>query len=267
MCLVLARILTELELLKTKVGSITISAAAVDDATSWCLLALVISLINAGSGLIALYVFLMGLGYSFFLLFIVRPMFAWLLRRSGDGTQSHVMMFLALMIVFVSAFITDAIGIHAIFGGFLTGIIMPREGGFAFHITEKLEDIVSILFLPLYFALSGLRTSIGSLDDPLSWAIVLLVICVACFGKIFGCMLAAKITKMNWRESITVGCLMNCKGLVELIVLNLGYDAHVISQRTFAIMVIMALVTTFITVPLVSYIYPPVYHDKSDIQL
>jgi Kef-type K+ transport system membrane component KefB len=136
-------------------------------------------------------------------------------------------MFLTLTITFVSAFITDAIGIHAIFGGFLAGIIMPHEGGFAYHITEKLEDMVAILFLPLYFALSGLRTSIGLLNDPVSWAIVLLVVFVACFGKIFGCTVAARATQMSWRESITVGCLMNCKGLVELIVLNLGYDAQV----------------------------------------
>jgi Kef-type K+ transport system membrane component KefB len=169
------------------------------------------------------------LGYSLFLIFGVRPVFIQILRRSGefDSQPSQFAMFLTLTITFVSAFITDAIGIHAIFGGFLAGIIMPHEGGFAYHITEKLEDMVAILFLPLYFALSGLRTSIGLLNDPVSWAIVLLVVFVACFGKIFGCTVAARATQMSWRESITVGCLMNCKGLVELIVLNLGYDAQV----------------------------------------
>lgn len=264
---VLARILTELNLLKTKVGSITISAAAVDDATSWCLLALVISIINANSNLTALYVFLMGLSYSAFLILIIRPIFIGCLRLCGvfsQDTPSPTSMFFALMLVFISAFITDAIGIHAIFGGFLAGIIMPHERGFAYHITEKLEDVVQILFLPLYFALSGLKTKIGTLDDPLSWGVVCIVIFAACSGKIIGCTLAARTTKLSWRESFTVGTLMNCKGLVELIVLNLGYDSGVITDKTFAIMVIMALVTTFITVPLVSFIYPPEYHEGID---
>lgn len=259
---VLARILTELNLLKTKVGSITISAAAVDDATSWCLLALVISIINANSNLTALYVFLMGVGYSALLIMVIRPIFVWTLRFAGvfnQETPSQVSMFFALMLVFISAFITDAIGIHAIFGGFIAGIIMPHERGFAYHITEKLEDVVQILFLPLYFALSGLKTKIGTLDDPLSWAVVLLVVIAACLGKIIGCCLAARMTNLTWRESFTVGALMNCKGLVELIVLNLGYDSGVISDKTFAIMVIMALVTTFITVPMVTCIYPQEY--------
>jgi len=191
--------------------------------------------------------------------------YVYILRRSGafEAQPSQFVMFLTLSMLFISAFITDAIGIHAIFGGFLTGnqfvsslrqckiltkhcciiqqlvhsgIIVPHESGFAYHITEKLEDIVAILFLPLYFALSGLRTSITSLDDPMLWGVVALVIFVACFGKIFGCTLAARATKMSWRESITVGCLMNCKGLVELIVLNLGYDAQVYIYNSFTLL-------------------------------
>lgn len=211
---VLARILSELNLLKTKVGSITISAAAVDDATSWCLLALVISIIHANSNLTAIYVFLMGFGYSMILIVIVRPIFIRCLRAGGTFDQeipSQASIFFALALVFISAFITDAIGIHAIFGGFIAGIIMPHERGFAYHITEKLEDIVQILFLPLYFALSGLKTKIGTLNDLESWGVVVLVILAACVGKILGCTLAARLTKLNWRESLTVGVLMNCK--------------------------------------------------------
>ncbi|KAI9294848.1 hypothetical protein K502DRAFT_304504 [Neoconidiobolus thromboides FSU 785] len=261
---VLARILTELDLLKTPVGSITISAAAVDDATSWCLLALVISLINAGSGINALYVFLMGIGYTLILIFLIRPVFIIIIRRCGafEGSISHFVVFLTLSLVFFSAFITDMIGIHAIFGGFITGVIMPHQGGFARHITEKIEDMVIVLLLPLYFTLSGLKTQIGVLDDGVAWGMVFLVIFTACVGKITGCTIAARFSNLQWRESFAVGILMNCKGLVELIVLNIGLDSKVISQKTFVIMVIMALVTTFLTVPLITFVYPKSYYNQ-----
>ncbi|KAI0236882.1 K(+)/H(+) antiporter [Massospora cicadina] len=255
---VLARILTELGLLLTPVGSITISAAAVDDAASWCLLALVISLIRAGTGLSALWVFLMGLGYTLLLAVAVRPCLIYLCRRAGafESGPSQAVVFICLALVFFSALVTHAIGIDAIFGGFVAGVIMPHEGGFARHITEKLEDLVTVLFLPLYFTLSGLKTQLGFLDDGVAWGMALLVLVTACAGKLTGCALAAKATGLRWRESLAIGVMMNCKGLVELIVLNLGLDAGVISPKTFAIMVIMALVTTFLTVPLIAVVYP-----------
>ncbi|KAJ9057482.1 K(+)/H(+) antiporter [Entomophthora muscae] len=259
---VLARILTELGLLLTPVGSITISAAAVDDAASWCLLALVISLINAGTGLNALWVFLMGVGYTLLLVVVVRPGLIYLCRRDGafESGPSQNIVFLCLALVFVSAFVTNAIGIDAIFGGFITGVIMPHQGGFARHITEKLEDLVTVLFLPLYFTLSGLKTQLGMLNDGVAWGMVLLVIATACLGKLTGCTLAARATGLKWRESLAIGVLMNCKGLVELIVLNIGLDAGVISPKTFAVMIIMALVTTFLTVPLILLVYPKSYY-------
>ncbi|KAL2920345.1 K(+)/H(+) antiporter [Polyrhizophydium stewartii] len=151
---------------------------------------------------------------------------------------------------------TQAVGVHAIFGGFLLGIITPHENGFAIKITEKVEDLISILFLPLYFAYSGLNFSIDSVSDGTAWGMVLLVIVVACGGKIVGCTLASRVSGLDWRESFTVGFLMNTKGLVELIVLNLGLQAGVINTKIFTIFVIMALVTTFMTVPIVSTIYP-----------
>ncbi|RKP27342.1 Sodium/hydrogen exchanger family-domain-containing protein, partial [Syncephalis pseudoplumigaleata] len=259
---VLARILSELNLLKTHVGSITISAAAVDDAVSWCLLALVIAIVNAGSGIHALYIFLVAIGYVLFLILVIRPIFVrFVIPRyyNPELGPSQLIVTVVVVMVFISAFFTDALGIHAIFGGFVIGVIMPHEGGFAVKLTEKIEDLITVVFLPLYFALSGLKTEIGLLNDGRSWGMVVLVIVVAVGGKVFGCSTVAKISGMTWREALSVGFLMNCKGLVELIVLNLGLDAGVIDKKVFAILVLMALVTTFITTPIVMWLYPPRY--------
>ncbi|KAJ1852979.1 K(+)/H(+) antiporter [Coemansia sp. RSA 1822] len=264
---VLARILTERNLLKTTVGSISMSAAAVDDVVSWCLLALVIALTNNSSGLTALYVFLAGLAWVLFVMFAVRPVFLGYLRRSGvlsgrDPTQT--VLFITFMMVLISAFYTDAIGIHAIFGGFLIGVIIPHDGGFAVKVVEKIEDVVHIFFLPIYFTLSGLKTDFTDLKEGETWGLWVLVTFVAFFGKIVGCGLAARFTKFTWRESLTVGILMATKGLVELVVLNIGLDAGVIDTRIFSLMVLMAIVTTVATTPLVTWIYPPKYHKRLD---
>ncbi|KAJ2500321.1 K(+)/H(+) antiporter [Coemansia sp. RSA 1972] len=264
---VLARILTERNLLKTTVGSISMSAAAVDDVVSWCLLALVIALTNNSSGLTALYVFLAGLAWVLFVILIVRPVYLGYLRRSGvlsgrDPTQT--VLFITFMMVLVSAFYTDAIGIHAIFGGFLIGVIIPHDGGFAVKVVEKIEDVVHIFFLPIYFTLSGLKTDFTDLKEGETWGLWVLVTFVAFFGKIVGCGLAARFTKFTWRESLTVGILMATKGLVELVVLNIGLDAGVIDTRIFSLMVLMAIVTTVATTPLVTWLYPPKYHKRLD---
>ncbi|OBZ80142.1 Cation/H(+) antiporter 19, partial [Choanephora cucurbitarum] len=153
--------------------------------------------------------------------------------------------------------------VHAIFGGFLAGVIVPHDHGLAVKITEKIEDIVNIVFLPLYFTLSGLKTQIGLLDSGAVWGYVILVIVLACFGKIIGCAGAAKISGMTTRESFTVGFLMSCKGLVELIVLNIGHDAGVLNDQVFVIMVVMALVTTFMTTPVVMWLYPESYQKAT----
>ncbi|KAK6092032.1 K(+)/H(+) antiporter [Batrachochytrium dendrobatidis] len=255
---VLARILTERKLLRTDVGQATLAAAASDDAMAWCLLALVVALIhNPSNSIIALYVFLTVVAWAIFLWIAIRPILLYLVRRSETKesvSQSAVLA--TFVLVCISAWFTQAVGVHAIFGAFLVGIITPHEHGFAIKITEKVEDLISILFLPLYFAYSGLNFSIDSLNDGASWGMVFFVIFVACGGKIIGCTTAAKFAGMSWRESITVGFLMNTKGLVELIVLNLGLQAGVINTQIFTIFVIMALVTTFMTVPIVSVIYP-----------
>jgi len=218
---VLARILTELKLLQSSVGTIVLSAGVGNDVVGWILLALTVALVNAGTGLTALYVLLCAVGWVLALIYLVRPAFIWVLRRDGslENGPSQSMVALTLFLVLASAFFTDIIGVHAIFGGFLIGLICPHERGFAIRLTEKIEDFVSVLFLPLYFALSGLNTNIGLLDDGIVWAYVVGVVAIAFFGKLAGGTIAARVNGLVWRESLTIGVLMSCKGLVELIVL------------------------------------------------
>src|SRR5690606_10259084 len=155
---VLARILTELKLLRTTVGTIVLSAGVGNDVVGWVLLALTVTLVNAGNGITALYVLLVAVGWVLFLIYAVRPVFLWILKKDGSFERgpSQQMVALTLLMVLASAFFTDIIGVHAIFGGFMIGLICPHDGGFAIKLTEKIEDLVGVLFLPLYFALSGL---------------------------------------------------------------------------------------------------------------
>ncbi|KAF9289839.1 K(+)/H(+) antiporter [Mortierella antarctica] len=257
---VLARILAEQKLLTTKVGFLTICAGAVGDIVAWILLALVVSIINSASRITPLYVVLLSIAWILVLVFIVRPIFNYLIRiTKSQDEPSQTMMAFTLAVVLISAFITDIIGVHAIFGSFLVGLIIPNDTGFADGVTKRIEDLVSVILLPIYFALSGLKTQVGLLDNGRIWGLVILVTFVACFGKIVGCTTAAKLQGMEWRESFAIGVLMNCKGLIELIVLNIGYDAGVINDKVFVIMVAMCLITTCMTTPGVVWIYPVHY--------
>ncbi|CAA9965549.1 K antiporter 1 [Pyrenophora teres f. maculata] len=261
---VLCRILTELKLLMTPVGVIVLSAGVGNDVVGWILLALCVALVNAGSGLTALWVLLTCAAYMLFLVYAVRPAFIYVLRRSRalqDG-PSQVIISLTLLIALGSAFFTGIIGVHPIFGAFMAGLICPHEGGFAIKVAEKIEDLIGALLLPLYFTLSGLNTNIGLLDSGIVWAYVIGVIVVAFFSKFISAALAARGSKMLWRECFTVGSLMSCKGLVELIVLNIGLEARILSTRTFTIFVVMALVTTFASSPLTMFFYPVWYQKK-----
>ncbi|PMD55614.1 uncharacterized protein K444DRAFT_74436 [Hyaloscypha bicolor E] len=263
---VLCRILTELKLLSTPVGVTVLAAGVGNDVTGWILLALCVALVNNGSGITALYVLLVCVGWVLFLVYAIRPGFMWLLRRTGSiqNGPTQAMVALTLLLVLTSSWFTGIIGVHPIFGAFLVGLICPHDGGFAIKLTEKLEDLVSVLFLPLYFALSGLSTNLGLLNDGITWAYVIGVIAVAFSGKIIGGTLAARANKLVWRESLTIGVLMSCKGLVELIVLNIGLQAKILSTRTFTIFVVMALVTTVSTTPLTVSLYPQWYQKKLD---
>ncbi|KAF9002926.1 Sodium/hydrogen exchanger family-domain-containing protein [Cyathus striatus] len=257
---VLCRILTELKLLDTTVGIIVLSAGVGNDIIGWTLLALAVALVNAGSGLTALWILMVCVGWCLFLLFPVKYAVRWLARTTGSIENGPTMFFMTvvMMLLFGSAFFTDVIGVHAIFGAFLAGIIVPREGGLAIHLTEKLEDMVSIIFLPLYFTLSGLSTDLGLLDNGITWGYTIAIMSLAFTGKFCGCLLAAKyLAGFGWRESSTIGSLMSCKGLVELIVLNVGLSAGILNKRVFSMFVLEALVLTFMTTPLVTWLYPP----------
>ncbi|KAF9926571.1 K(+)/H(+) antiporter [Linnemannia zychae] len=261
---VLARILAEQKLLTTKVGFLTICAGAVGDIIAWILLALVVAIINSASRITPLYVVLLSIAWILILTFLIRPIFIFMIKKTkSEDEPSQIMMAFTMVVVLISAFVTDIIGVHAIFGSFLVGLIIPNDTGFADGVTKRIEDLVSVVLLPIYFALSGLKTQIGLLDNGKTWGLVILTTFVACFGKIVGCTAAAKVQGMEWRESFAIGVLMNCKGLIELIVLNIGYDAGVINDRVFVIMVVMCLITTCMTTPIVSYVYPPEYQRAS----
>ncbi|VVA38449.1 PREDICTED: cation/H(+) antiporter [Prunus dulcis] len=256
---VLARILAELKLLTTDVGRIAMSAAAINDVAAWILLALAIALTGTNtSPLVSVWVLLCGAGFVGFCIFALRPLLAIMARRSPDGEPvKELYICITLSLVLAASFVTDTIGIHALFGAFVVGIVVPKDGPFAGVLIEKIEDLVSGLFLPLYFVSSGLKTNVATISGGLSWGLLVLVIFTASFGKIVGTVALSMMCKVHFREALALGFLMNTKGLVELIVLNIGKDRKVLNDQTFAIFVLMALFTTFITTPLVMAIYKP----------
>ncbi|KAI0301119.1 Sodium/hydrogen exchanger family-domain-containing protein [Multifurca ochricompacta] len=256
---VLCRILTELKLLDTTVGIVVLSAGVGNDIIGWTLLALSVALVNAGSGLTALWILLICLGWTLFMLLLVSRVLHWLASSTGSIENGPTIFFMTatILILFGSAFFTDVIGVHAIFGAFLAGIIVPREGGLAIALTEKLEDMVSVIFLPLYFTLSGLSTDLGLLNTGTIWAYTIAICVLAFAGKFGGCTMAAKYTGFSWREASTIGSLMSCKGLIELIVLNVGLSAGILTRLVFSMFVLEALLLTFATTPTVSFLYPP----------
>ncbi|KAI7739588.1 hypothetical protein M8C21_022613, partial [Ambrosia artemisiifolia] len=256
---VLARILAELKLLTTDVGKMAMSAAAVNDLAAWILLALAVALSGSGrSPFMALWVFICGSAFIMLCSFVIPPIFKWMSRRCPEGEPvDEVYVCATLGVVLAAGFVTDTIGIHALFGAFVVGVLIPKEGPFAGALVDKVEDLVSGLFLPLYFVSSGLKTNVASIKGVESWCLLSLVICAACFGKIAGTVGVSLWCKVPFSEALTLGLLMNTKGLVELIVLNIGKDRGVLNDQTFAILVLMALVTTFITTPSVIAVYKP----------
>jgi Kef-type K+ transport system membrane component KefB len=247
---VLARILVELRMMHSKCGAIAISCAAVDDVTAWCVLAVVVSIARAGEVGGAIPTIALAALYVAIMVTVVRPCLVRLDARVGIPLTQEAFA-VVLLGVLASSWVTELIGIHALFGAFLFGAIIPRRGELAAALVQKIEDVVVVLLLPLFFAYSGLRTEFGLLDSSTDWLICIVIIMAACAGKFGGSAIAAKLTGLSWREASVIGVLMNTRGLMELIVLNIGLDLGVISTRLFTMMVVMALVTTFMTTPLI----------------
>ncbi|HVA49482.1 MAG TPA: cation:proton antiporter [Pirellulales bacterium] len=247
---VLARILSDRGLTKTGLGVLALSCAAADDVTAWCLLALVVGVAQANVA-VAMWVIAGTVGYLAAMFVVARPLVGrWL--RQHDGPLTPTKMALVFVAVLASAITTELIGVHAIFGAFLLGAVIPHDSRLAKEIAFKLEDVVTILLLPAFFALTGMRTRIGLVSGLDAWLICGLVLLVATCGKFGGTLGAARLAGLSWRDSAALGVLMNTRGLMELVVLNIGLDLHVISPTLFAMMVVMAVVTTMATTPILT---------------
>lgn len=254
---VLARILSERHLLTSRVGAITIACAAVDDVTAWCILAFVVGVARASGVGAALWTTALALAFIALMLFVMRPFLARLGRRVADRSgMTPTVTAVVLLLLLVSSATTELIGIHALFGAFLFGAVLPKEGRLAEMLAERLETVAVSLLLPLFFALSGLRTQIGLVNQPSEWLVTAGIIGLATLGKFGGSAVAARLTGLRWREASAVGILMNTRGLMELIVLNIGLDLGVISPTVFTMLVLTALVTTFATTPVLALVYP-----------
>lgn len=248
---VLARIIQERNMTKTSLGTLAIASAANDDVTAWCLLAVVIAIAKAGTFASALYAIGLTALYIIIMFMVVRPF----LKKVGEVYANQevinkTFVALILLILIISSTLTEIIGIHALFGAFMAGVVMPPSIGFRKVMMEKVEDIALVFFLPLFFAFTGLRTEIGLINSPALWGVCLLLITVAVAGKLGGCAVAARLVGESWKDSFTIGTLMNTRGLMELVALNIGYEMGVLPPSIFVILVIMALVTTFMTTPL-----------------
>lgn len=248
---VLARIIQERDMAKSQVGILSIASAANDDVTAWCLLAVVIAIAKAGTFASAIYTIILTITYIIIMFAVVRPFLKKLgkVYANQEVINKNFVGFILLVLVISSA-TTEILGIHALFGAFMAGVIMPPNMGFRKVMMEKVEDIALVFFLPLFFAFTGLRTEIGLINSPELWWLCLFLIAVAVAGKLGGCAIAARLVGESWKDSLKIGTLMNTRGLMELVALNIGYEMGVLPPSIFVILVIMALVTTFMTTPL-----------------
>jgi len=250
---VLARILEERGLTRTFLGTTAITSAALDDITAWCLLALVIAVAGAQGFINAAGTLFFTVLYMAIMLLVVRPLLRKIIEKvpeehlEGKGALATV-----FLLLFCSALLTEVIGIHALFGAFMAGFVLPQNIIFKNFLRARLEHFSSVFLLPLFFAFTGLRTQIGLLENLHDFLIALMVIAAAVLGKFGGTFLASKVAGINWKEASALGILMNTRGLMELIVLNIGYDMGILPPKIFSIMVLMALATTFMAGPLLS---------------
>jgi Kef-type K+ transport system membrane component KefB len=252
---VLARIIQERGLSKTRLGTLTLAGAANGDITAWCLLAVVIAIAQSGTVAGAMYVIAFSTIFVLFMFFVMRPFFHIIghIYHNKEVLNKTVVAFILFFLIAFS-YMTEILGIHALFGAFLTGVIMPDKLTFRKIMTEKVEDVSLSIFLPLFFVSTGLKTQIGLIGSAEEWLICLFFILIAILGKVLGTTLAARYTGETWHNSWTMGALMNTRGLMELIVLTIGYEMKIIPPAVFVMLVIMTLVTTFMTTPLMSFI-------------
>lgn len=253
---VLARILTDRKMTRTELGGVAMSCAATDDVTAWCLLAFVVGVAKAqvGEGLM---IAAGTLTYLAFMFIVARPIIKKIANHWGSETLTRSQVATVFVALLLSSLTTESIGIHAIFGAFLFGAMIPHDSGVAKTLVRQLEHVVTVMLLPAFFAYTGMRTRIDLVSGPEQWLFCGIIILVATIGKFGGTLTAARLTGMNWRDSAILGTLMNTRGLMELIVLNIGLDLRVISPTLFAMMVIMALVTTIATSPVLQWLHPP----------
>ena len=251
---VLARILEERNLQGTALGTTAILCAAVDDVVAWTLLAFALALIGGGQDApSSLLLRLTGLViYLFVMLGVIRPLAAYLVRRHNKPELSLELLGVVVAGALLSAAATDKIGVHPLFGAFLAGVCFPRVPRWQLALRERLDMLVSVLLLPLFFALTGMRTRLDLLDDASMWLWAGVVLCAAVFGKMGGAALAARWTGQSWRDAVALGALLNTRGLVELIVLNIAYTVGAFTPTLFTMLVVMALVTTMLTTPILS---------------
>jgi len=256
---VLARILAERGMLTSPIGSMALTCAAVGDVTAWTLLAFVVAIVSSAGAFATMALTVAAtVAFALVMAFLVRPLLRPLLRvADGQEDLSVERAAVVMAVVFASALITEIIGIHALFGAFLAGATLPAGAAVRARLHDRLESFSSILLLPLFFAFTGLRTQVGLISDPASIGIAVAIVIVATIGKLGGGAVAARWTGMDWRNAFVLGALMNTRGLMELIALNVGYDLGVISPEVFTTLVLMALVTTAMTGPLVDLMQRP----------
>jgi Kef-type K+ transport system membrane component KefB len=247
---VLARILTDRGIQTSAMGTTALTCAAVDDVTAWCLLAIVVSVAtHTGGG--ALLTIGLSIVYVALMVIVVRPLLTRFARwQQTQGELPRGLLAFVCVLLLVSAFITEAIGIHAIFGAFTLGAMIPHDSSLAKALKAKLEDIVLVFFLPAFFAYTGMRTQVSLLNGASTWLWCGIVLATASAGKFGGSFVAARLSGLGWRDAASIGVLMNTRGLVELIVLNIGLDLKVISPTLFAMLVLMAVITTVSTTPI-----------------
>jgi Kef-type K+ transport system membrane component KefB len=259
---VLARILTDRGMTRTELGVIALSCAATDDVTAWCLLAFVVGIAKAQAGS-GITVAVGALIYIAAMLLIVRPLAARLVARWPSERLPRSAAVLTFVALLASAITTDLIGIHAVLGAFLLGAVIPHDSALARSFIHQLEQIVTVLLLPAFFAFTGMRTRIDLVSGGEAWLLCGLIILVATVGKFGGTCVAARLTGLHWRDAAVLGALMNTRGLMELVVLNIGLDLKVISPALFAMMVLMAIVTTMMTGPALHFLLPATPHAET----